>query len=280
MIAIVTDSSCDIPQEHRQGPDLTIVPALLTVGDETLRDGVDITREAFYNLLPGLAAIPTTSAPSPAAFVEAYEGALRRADHVVAVITASELSGLFNAARLAAEEVSPARIHLIDSGQTSMGLGWGALAGLEAARRGEPLQGVIHSVRDTLRRVRVYALLNTVEYLARSGRVSLVQMGLSNLLSIKPIIELRHGVVTSLARVRTWSRAVDALARYTRALVPLERLAIMHSNCMECASDLVGRIEAILPPGEVITTSATTVIGTHVGPGAVGIAAVIGRADR
>ncbi len=278
MIAIVTDSSCDIPQEHRQGPDLTVVPALLTVGEQTLRDGVDITREAFYNLLPGLPTIPTTSAPSPAAFVEAYESALKHADHVVAVITASKLSGLFNAARLAAEEVSPARVHLIDSGQTSMGLGWGALAGLEAARRGEPVQGVIHSVRDTLGRVRVYALLNTVEYLARSGRVSLVQMGLSNLLGIKPIIELRHGIVSSLARVRTWSRAIEVLARHTRALAPLERLAVMHSNCTECAADLLGRIEAILPPGGAVTTSATTVIGTHVGPGAVGIAAVTGRA--
>mgnify|MGYP000967812388 CR=1 FL=1 len=90
--------------------------------------------------------------------------------------------------------------------------------------------------------------------------------------------ELRHGIVSSLARVRTWSRAIEVLARHTRALAPLERLAVMNSNCTECAADLLGRIEAILPPGGAVTTSATTVIGTHVGPGAVGIAAVTGRA--
>lgn len=276
MIALVTDSTCDIPAEYRETDDLHIIPALVNIGQKTLRDGIDISRDTFYDLLPTLPDNPTTSAPGPAAFVEAYERALKTADHVVGVFMASQLSGLYNAARLAAREVAPERIHLIDSGQVSMGLGWPVLAGLEAARAGEPVEAVIHSIRDTLSRVRVYALLDTVEYLARSGRVSTVRLGLSNLLSIKPIVEVRSGTVTSLARVRTWNRAINILVERVTGLAPLERLAIMHSSCVDCAASLFEHIRGIVPPlHKVVTTNATTVIGAHVGPGAVGIAAVM-----
>lgn len=281
MITLVTDSTCDIPAEYRETNDLYVIPALVNIGQQTLRDGVDISRDAFYDLLPTLPHNPTTSAPGPAAFVETYERALQTADQVVGVFMASKLSGLYNAARLAAREVAPERIHLIDSGQLSMGVGWPVMAGLEAARAGEPVEAVIHSIRDTLSRVRVYALLDTVEYLARSGRVSMMRLGLSNLLSIKPIVELHDGTVTSLARVRTWSRAVDTLVSYVTRLAPLERLAIMHSSCIDCATDLFDRIRGVVPPfHKVVTTNATTVIGAHIGPGAVGIAAVLNTARK
>jgi DegV family protein with EDD domain len=281
MIAIVTDSIADIPPEVAGEKGLYVVPALIHIGQQALRDGIDLSREAFYELLPGLPDVPTTSAPSPAAFIEAYERALRHASHVVAVHTASQLSGIFNAARLAAEQVAPDRIHLVDSGQVSMGLGWSALAGWEAARRDETVEGVLRSVRNALGRLKVYALLDTLEYLAKSGRVNLLELGLTRLLSIKPMVELHDGVVSSLLRVRTWSRAMEALTRRAEELAPLDRLAVMHANCVERAHELVERLEGILPPAaEVIVTNVTTVIGVHVGPGAVGVAAVSRRSSK
>jgi len=278
MIAIVTDSTCDIPADHPGRADIHVVPALVTIGQQTLRDELDISRDTFYNMLPTLPAIPTTSSPGPAAFLNTYERALRTADELVVVIMASQLSGLYNAARLAAEELAPERIHLVDSGQLSMGLGWAVLAGLEAARAGEPVEGVIHSIRDTLSRVRVVAVLNSIEFLARSGRVSLLALGISNLLSIKPIVELRNGQVKSIARVRTWSRALGTLADIVREFGPLERLAIMHSNRLDGVAGLQERLgDLTLPAEHIVTTAATTVIGVHVGPGAVGVAAVLSK---
>jgi DegV family protein with EDD domain len=124
----------------------------------------------------------------------------------------------------------------------------------------------------------MYALLNTVEYLARSGRINMVQAGLTNLLNIKPLVEVNDGMISSAARVRTWSRAMNALAGRVREMAPLERLALMHSNCLDGAHDLLDRIREVVPvETEVIITSTTTAIGTHAGPHAVGVAVVTGH---
>ncbi len=154
MIAIVTDSTCDIPPAVLEETGIHVVPALISIGQETLRDGVDLSREAFYERLPYLAALPTTASPSPQAFAELYERVLHRASAVVSVHAAARLSGICNAARLAANQVAPERIHIVDSGQLSMGLGWTAIAASESARKGETLEAVLHCVHDTARRVK------------------------------------------------------------------------------------------------------------------------------
>lgn len=276
MIAIVTDSTCDLPEKLALEAGIHVVPAYINIGRQTLRDGIDITREAFYKWLPQMPGVPTTSAPSPGTFAELYETLLEKANQVVSIHVASKLSGICNAARLAAQQVSNARIHVLDSGQVSMGLGWAALAAATTASQSATLEGVLHSAQDTLQRVRVYALLNTLEFLSRSGRVSMVQLGLSSLLSIKPMIELRDGIVSSLGRVRTWSRAVKALADQSLRLAPLERLAVMHTNRAECAQEFMERLKGSLPRlQDALIVNATTVIGAHVGPDALGIAAVL-----
>jgi len=277
MIAIVTDSTADVPAHFVESGQIAVVPALIHLGQKTLRDGIDMTREAFYDLLPALPVIPTTSAPSPAAFVEVYENALRRASQIVSIHAAGKLSGIYNAARLAANQIAPERIHLIDSGSISMGLGWPVIAASEIARS-ETVEAVLHCARGIIKRLKMYALLNTVEYLARSGRINMMQAGLTNLLNIKPIVEVKDGVISSAARVRTWSRAMNALADEVRVMAPLERLAVMHSNCLDCAYDLLDRVRDVVPDrSRVIITSTTTAIGTHAGPHAIGIAAVAGQ---
>lgn len=281
MIALVTDSTCDIPQDVVNDGSIAVVPSLVNIGQQTLRDGIDLSRESFYTMLPHLPTAPTTSAPSPAAFIEVYENALRKADAVVALLAAGRLSGIYNSARLAAREVAPERIHVVDSGQLSMGLGWAVLAALEAVRRAEPVEGVLNAIQNTLNRTRVYALLDTVKYLVRSGRVNPVEMGLSQLLSIKPIVEVRQGIVESVARIRTWTRALGTLTEKVAEFGPLEHLAIMHSNTTSRAQELIDRLRERTPGLEVeITTNATTVLGAHVGPNAVGVAAVLGKAGR
>ncbi len=276
MIAIVTDSTCDLPQEHTEDNDIHVVPARVNIGTSSLRDGIDITREAFYQLLPTLRSLPTTSAPSPAMFTEVYARLLGKADQIISIHAAGRLSGIYHAARLAARQVAPQRIFVLDSGQVSMGLGWSVLAAARAAKAGETLEAVLHSAQDTLKRVRFYALINTADYLARSGRVNIVQLGLSTLLDIKPLVELHAGVVSSLARIRTWSRGIGKMAEQATSLGSLEQLAVMHTNFVDGAQAVLGQVQETVPHiCETLIVNATTVIGVHVGPHALGIAAVV-----
>lgn len=277
-IALITDSTCDIPAHLVAQAGIRVIPVLINIGQQTLRDGLDLNRQQFYDLLPSMPAPPTTSAPAPGEFIRIYDEALSSASHVVSVHIAGKLSGVYNAARVAAEQVAPDRIHLVDSGQTSMGLGWPVLAGAEAIRSGASLEGVLHSITDMLPRVRVYALLNTLEYLARSGRVNMIRAGLGGLLDLKPLVELRDGVVSTLTRVRAWSRALALFAERAHALAPFERLAVMHTQYGEGADDFLATICAQTPcPPNTLVIPATTVIGAHVGPHALGIAAVLAK---
>lgn len=278
MIALVTDSTCDIPPHIAAETGVAVVPTLVNIGQQSFRDGVDLTRDQFYSWLPTMPAYPATSAPAPGHFAEAYESALKRASYVISIHVAAKLSGVYNAARVAAEQVSSDRIHVIDSGQTSMGLGWVVLEAAESARNGATLEGVLHSIADILPRVRVYALLNTLEFLARSGRVNMVRAGLGGLLNLKPLVELREGVVITLTRIRTWSRALSALVERTQGLAPFERLAVMHTQNEDSARDLLDRVcSGVECPSSTLVVPATTVIGAHVGPRALGIAAVLSR---
>lgn len=278
MIAIVSDSTCDLPREHTEENDIHVVPACVNIGSSSLRDGIDITREGFYQMLPTLRKAPTTSAPSPAAFGDVYERLLSKANQIVSIHAASRLSSIYSAACLAAQQVAPHRIFTLDSGQVSMGLGWSVLAAARAAKSGETLEAVLHSAQDTFRRVRLYALINTSEYLARGGRINIVQLGLTTLLDIKPLIELRAGVVSSLARIRTWSRGVRRMAEQVTSLGRLEQLAVIHTNFVDGAQSFIGHIQEAAPQVcETLVVNATTVIGVHAGPHALGIAAVTNK---
>ena len=274
-IAIVTDSTCDLPREVAEDADIHVVPAHLNIGLETYRDGIDITREAFYERLPTLPDLPRTSAPAPGVFEQLYRGLLNEAEAIVSVHVASTLSSIYNVARIGAASVDAARISVVDSGQVSMGLGWAVLAAAEARRAGEDLQSVLARITETLQRVRVFAILNTMEYLKRSGRVGWAQAGIGELLRIKPLVELREGEVFARARIRTWSKAVASLAERVRGMGRLRRLALLHSNCPACVEDLVGRISDALPLEPSMTVNVNPVLGTHVGPHGLGVAVVL-----
>jgi DegV family protein with EDD domain len=276
MIAIVTDSTCDLSQQQTGENEIHVIPLCVNIGQSSLLDGIDISREAFYQMLPTLRSLPTTSAPSPAMFTEVYEGLLSKANQIISIHAAGKLSGAYNAARLAAQQVDPRRIFTLDSGQISMGLGWSVLAAARAAKAGETLEAVLHSAQDTLKRVRFYALINTAEYLARSGRINIAQLRLSTLLDIKPLVELRAGVISSLARIRTWSRGAGRMAEQVTSLGKLDQLAVMHTNFADGAQAFLDQMQATVPQiCETLVVNATTAIGVNVGPHALGVAAVV-----
>ncbi len=272
-IALVTDSTSDLPVELAAQHGIEVVPALVNIRGQSYADGVDITREEFYKKLPSLNPPPTTSAPSVGSFQERYEKVLKAgARHVISIHAANQLSGIFNAARLAAQEFGD-RVNVIDSEQLSLGLGFQVLLAAEAAAKGALVNEVTSLVDGVRQRVRVAALLSTIEYVRRSGRVSWARAVIGSLLHLQPLIELRHGAVIRLGQARTRTQGILRLTEALDSWGPPERLAVLHTNAESAARQLLEEVRSKVntPP---LVVNVTTAIGTHVGPNGLGFAAV------
>jgi len=272
-IAFVTDSTADIPNELALQHGIEVVPALVNIRGRSYTDGIDITREEFYTLLPRLIPPPTTSAPSVGSFQERYEKQLKAgATKILSIHPPNELSGIFNAARLAAQEFGE-RVDVLDSGQLSLGLGFQILLAAEAAERGALLSEVTALVKSVRNRVRLAALLSTLEYIRRSGRVSWAKAVIGNLLHLKPLVELRHGLVYRLGQARTRTQGILRLTETLNSWGPLERLAVLHTNAEVAARQLMEEVKLKVNVVPLIV-NVTTAIGTHVGPDGLGFATV------
>jgi DegV family protein with EDD domain len=275
-IRIVTDSTCDIPAHVAAELGITVVPAYINVGEQSYLDGVDLTRQQFYADLPSYPAPPTTAAPASGTFTETYERlAAEGASQVISIHISSTLSAILNAARLGAEATDAVPVSLVDSRQLSLGLGLLVLTAAEAAREGRSLEEILALLDSSVRRTHVFALLDTLEFLRRSGRVSWTQFGLGTLLKIKPILHVYDGEVTIVEKVRTSKRARDRLVELVGNLGTQERLALLHTNAPEAAAEL-GRLGSHLFPAGARPEAyeVTPAVGAHIGPGAVGFACI------
>lgn len=274
-LLIVTDSTCDLPPEWVQRYDIRVVPTYVQFGLESLADdGVELTRRDFYQRLASSSILPTTAAPSLGQTKAMMELALKDADYVIGITAPAKLSSIYNTFRLAAEQVAPDRITLIDSGMLSMGLGWLVVTAAEMAQTGASLQEIRTAVEKSRRRTYVWAALSTLEYLRRSGRVGWAAAIVGELLQIRPVIRLYNSEVTSATRVRTSQRAFQSLVDLAHRAAPLERLAVLHTNNREGAERLVEALSAIHPAHERIIVDVTPVIGVHVGPNGLGLAII------
>ncbi len=273
-IAFVTDSTADIPQELAHAYSISVVPTILVLNGQNLEDGNGIGRDEFYHLLPTLKTLPTTASPSAGSYMQAYEHLLTNGyDHVVSVHLSSVLSGAINIARTGGQRFN-GRVHHVDSEQLSMGIGYQVLAGAEAAQQGASLEEVLHVITETRARVRVFAMLNSLEYVRRSGRITWAEASIAELLQFKPFLTLRNGVACRHGEARSRSKGIQRLYKILRDLGPLERLAILHTNpdtdARQMAAEFAAQVS--LPP---IVIQATPIIGTHLGPNGLGFAAVV-----
>lgn len=273
-IAIVTDSTCDIPQNLIRKYDIHVVPNILVINDRSIEDNEGFSRERFYTELPEMEPLPTTSTASSGTFGAVYEKLLQEpVNKVISIHAASLLSGIYNAASLAAQAFGN-HVQVIDSQQVSLGLGFQVLAAAEAMTEGLPLEKILQRVEEVRQRVRFIAMLDTLEYIRRSGRVSWARASLISLLQIKPFIELRDGVVHRRGEVRTRKKGINRLLEMLRDLYPWERLAILHSNAEVEARQLLEDLHPDMPTQPLIV-NVTTIIGTHVGPNGLGFVAVV-----
>ena len=275
-VRILTDSTSDVPPEVAARLHITVVPAYIQIGNRSFRDGPSsggLRREEFYAQLPTMPVVPTTAVPPAHEFAMAYRSLAGEADEVIALVISASLSGMYNVAHLGAQEVPELRVHVVDSEQVTMGLGWMVIAAAEAAAEGRSAQEILALIEDVKPRVRVYAMLDTLEYLRRSGRVSWARAKAAQILRFKPIVEVLMGKVRDLGRTRTRRRAIGQLVELVRAQGPLERLAILHTYTPEL-EEFSRRLADLCSFEHFLTVAATTIIGAHVGPRGLGAAIV------
>jgi len=274
-IKVVTDSTADIPEELAAELEITIVPCNVHFGLETYRDGIELSKEEFYIKLKTSPTLPTTSAPAAGLFEATYRKLASETDQVLSIHLASALSAIYNSACLGAEAISDVEIVLIDSGQASMGLGWLVIAAAQAAQEGQPLAQIVALVEDMRPRVRLFAALDTLEYLRKGGRVGKAVAVLGTLFNIKPLVEVRDSAVLPLERVRTRRRSIQRLIELVAELGPLEELAVLHSNAPQEAQRLAEEISFLHPLERILIAEVGVIIGTHAGPNGLGVACVV-----
>ncbi|OGO17921.1 MAG: hypothetical protein A2Z14_03030 [Chloroflexi bacterium RBG_16_48_8] len=269
-IAIVTDSTADVPIEDQNTLNIVVIPAVVTLDGESYDDGMDISRSEFYNRLPKLSSPPTTGAPSMQAFENTYEALLQSGiEKILSIHLPPSLSGMLSVATQAAKSFGE-RVSTFDSGQVSLGMGFQVIEAASAVLQGGTFENVLAKAQRARENVRLIALIDTLEFLKRSGRVSWLTASLGNLLRVKIILELIDGVVNRLGQVRTRSKAIAQLQEIAESWGKLERLAIPYSANSEDAIAFADRLKKLCTRPPVII-EVTTAIGAHIGPGALGV---------
>jgi DegV family protein with EDD domain len=273
-VRIVTDSAADIPAEIAEEHGITVVPLLVHMHDRTYRDGVDISGEEFYRELESARSVTTTSLPTLASFEEAYRRLTAEGHEILSLHMSSRLSGTYNAALMAstADDVPDDAVSAVDTRTISMAQGWVAIRAAEAARDGKSRQEIEELAEALSAKAHIFGLLDTLEYVVRSGRVGRLPGTVGTMLNIKPILTTRpNGEAVIIERIRTRGKAMERLVELTAALGPLDALAVMHAADEEGAAQLLEMLRPLNPPEPVIVGHIGAVLGTHIGPRGVGV---------
>ena len=274
-VAIFTDSASDLDPAEAAESGIHVVPLIVNFGDQSFRAGVDMNGPDFWARMTAPdAPFPTTAASSPGDFKDAFEAAfLDGAEAIVSVHVTETLSGTIKSARIARDMLPDREIHVVDSLSASMAIGILARMGLELAEADVPAEEIAAALEERAQDMRIYFALETLEYLKRGGRISGAQAAIGSLLSVKPVIMVKHGEVTTVDRVRTKSKARDRLIELVTEK-PVERLSILHSQTPDVEAfraELLGHLPQ-LDPNAVSVELIGASVGPHVGPGCVGAA--------
>ena len=272
-VRVVTDSTADLPSSLAHEVGIATVPLSVIFGDQVYKEGVDISHDLFYDMLEHSRELPTTSAPSVGDFLAVYEPLLDDSNELVSIHLSSKLSATYNNACQAAALLADrgGRIEVMDSQLASFGLGFVVLAAARAANGGASLEQVKATVQHSIPRVHVIFVINTLEYLRRGGRIGRARAFLGTVLRVKPILSMRDGEVYPEGRVRTWAHALERLFQIGTSYPRIREMAIGYStNPME-AEELRQRLVAARPGVDLYLTRVGPVLGTHTGPGVMGV---------
>ncbi len=273
-IKVVTDSACDIPEEVVKQYNVTVVPNYINIGNNSYRDGVDITHSQFYDKLNSYPQHPKTAAPGPDLFIRAYEEAKDQGfDRVISIHVAGNLSSISQSTLQASNEVKiPVTIH--DSQQLSLGAGLQVILASKMADAGESVKEIKKKLTDLGNRTYIYALLDTLKFLHLSGRINFALRGIGSILRIKPLMTFHKGVPI-YEKVRTRGRAIERILTHVRNLGPLEHVSVVHTQAIEGAKWLYEKAAAFIPENnQPYYQTVTPAVGVHVGPNGIGLVCV------
>ena len=273
-IRIVTDSTCDLPDEVTKQQAITVIPLNINIGNDTFQDGIDLTRTEFYARLPEYSPSPKTAAPGPDVFKKEYE---RLADEgarsILSIHISETLSATINSARTAAEQFTRIPVIVLDSSQLSLGTGFLVEKAAIMGAAGETMEVIVSTLQKTMKRTYVFASLKTLEYLRRSGRMNFALASFGKLLQIKPLLHMHLGKATA-HRTRTQKRATERLLSWLNEYAPYEKLAVLHAGAQDEAEALREKVRSFLPNDDVSIIQITPVLGAHLGIGALGFACI------
>jgi DegV family protein with EDD domain len=281
-IALVTDSTSDLPAEWIQQYEIGIVPLTIVFGDQQFLDGVDLSAKKFYERLTLEKQHPTTSQPTPKSFLEAYQQAVAKgAEEVVVFTISSAMSGTIESARRAAAECS-IPVHIVDSHNNSMGLGWQVIAAARAREAGGGLEAMLVAAEPVRKDMVYYITLDTIEYLSKGGRIADAARFLSSFLQIKPLIYVKPetGTVGASIPARSRKSAIDGLYKEFFKHFTLGQalhITVLHNDALPEAEALAEKVRQEYSPKELLISIVSPVLGVHTGPKAV---ALCGYAER
>lgn len=277
-IAIVTDSTSDLDPAVAAEQQITLVPAHVRFGDIDYKDGVDIKGEQFYAMLSEAEDLPQTSQPSAGEFVEVYQRLAQDHEHIVSLHVSGKLSGTVQSALTATQQLqeeSSCKIHVVDTQSASLGVAYMAQEAARLAGEGVEPDRIVNHIKYIADLMHVAFTPETLEYLRRGGRLGAASHLIGSLLRIKPVLILKDGAVEVLDKVRTRSRVIERMVRYVESVAgpdgTLTHLGVMHANAPEFAGEMQEAILERVSAQNVIEGTFGPAIGTHAGPGAVGI---------
>jgi len=273
-VRIVTDSTCDLPSGIVSYLDICVLPIHIHLGNRDYLDGVDMTHQEFYQQLPAFTDHPTATVPSSLKFRALYDSlAEEGATEVLSIHISNSLSSIVNVAQTAAAETTSIPVTVFDSRQLSLGTGFLALTAAELALAGSTVKEILAVLERQIKRTHVWAALDTLQYLRRSGRMNGVISTIGELLQIKPILKMYDGI-SGVERVRTRRNAIQRLLDNLLSFSPFEKLAFLHSGALDQVRVLQEGVRDFLPNKEIWLEVINPVLGTHLGPGVVGFACV------
>ncbi len=270
---IITDSTSDLPLDFVEENKIHIVPLNIHLQDSLYKDGVDIQPSELYYRLRTEDIFPQTSQPSAGEFMEIYQ-TLKPDDEVLVLCLSSELSGTYQSAEMARDMVAEqidAEIHVVDSRSVSLGLGMQVIHAQKCFAEGKDMAQTLYELAEIRRRMRLIFAVDTLEYLARGGRISQLSKRLGNLLQLKPVLHLEEGRIEVLDKVRTRSKAVQRMLEvFYKEASQAQQVVILHIDAPTEGQQLAQKVQEYYH-GPLLLAQCGAVIGSHAGPGTVGI---------